>query len=379
MKSRITLAAVAHLSAGETLYDTELAGFTVRRQGSAAVYSVRGTLKGQKLRITIGRHGAFTPHSARKEAQRLLGLMAGGTDPRAVKTTCVSMKAAAESFLHHVCAKRAPGTAREYEGHLVQHLIPAFGRKSLDSITTADFARLHLDLRGRPILANRVLATASSLYGWAARQNMVPDGFNPARRVERFKEESKQRFLNDAELTRLGSALREIEAEGRWSPYALGAIRLLLFTGCRRDEIRLMQWSMIDWQRATLATPSKRGRKVVHLNAPALAVLEGLRALPGGETNPYVISGNNSNEAYVNLQDVWDHVRTCAKLDDVRIHDLRHSLASLAGAEGASLPIIGALLGHKTAAATKRYTHLAGDPAKLAAQRVGERAAKALG
>jgi integrase len=379
MKSRITLSAVAHLPVGATLHDTELAGFTVRRQGNAAVYSVRGVLKGQKLRVTIGKHGAFTPHTARKQAQRLLGLMAGGTDPRAGKTTPLSIEAAAKAFLHHICAKRAPGTAREYEGHLVQHLIPAFGRKSLDSITTADFAKLHRDLRARPILANRVLATASSLYGWAAHQSMVPDGFNPTRRVERFKEESKQRFLSDAELRQLGNALREAEEEGRWSPYALGAIRLLLVTGCRRDEIRLMQWTMIDWQLMTFTTPSKRGRRVVHLNAPALAVLEALRALPDGETNPYVIAGSGAGEPHANLQDVWDHVRKRAKLDDVRIHDLRHSLASLAGAEGVSLPIIGALLGHKTAAATKRYTHLAGDPAKLASQRVGERAVKALG
>ena len=90
MKSRITLSAVANLSAGDTLHDAELTGFSVRRQGKAAVYSVRGMLKGQKLRITIGKHGALTPHLARKEAQRLLGLMAGGLDPRIGKTTAFS-------------------------------------------------------------------------------------------------------------------------------------------------------------------------------------------------------------------------------------------------------------------------------------------------
>ena len=288
------------------------------------------------------------------------------------------MHAAAETFLDHVRAKRAAGTAREYESHLRDHLIPAVGRKALDSITTSDLAKLHLALKARPVLANRVMATASSLFGWAADYDMVPDTFNPARRVERYKEQAKQRFLTDAELKRLGSALRGAETEGRWSPYALAAIRLLLFTGCRRDEIRLMQWAMIDWQRATLTTPAKRGRKVVHLNAPALAILEELRALPGRETNPYVIAGVAPGEPYANLQDVWDHVRARANLNDVRLHDLRHSHASLAGAEGASLPIIGALLGHHTAVATSRYTHLAGDPAKLASQRVGERAAKAL-
>jgi len=378
MQSRITLAAIASLPVGQTMHDTELAGFTVRRQGKAAVYSVRGILKGQKLRITIGRHGAFTPHTARKEAQRLLGLMASGVDPRLGKATPTALQTAAEPFLDHVRAKRARGTAREYEGHLRDHLIPTLGRKALDSITTSDLAKLHLSLKGRPVLANRVMATASSLFGWAADQGMIADGLNPARRVERYAEEPKQRFLSDDELQRLGRALREAEAEGRWSQHALAAIRLLLFTGCRRDEIRLMQWTMIDWQRATFTTPAKRGRKVVHLNGPALAVLEVLKAHPSSAVNPYVIAGTGLEEPYVNLQDIWEHVRKRASLEDVRLHDLRHSLASLAGAEGASLPIIGALLGHKTASASKRYTHLAGDPAKLASQRVGERVAKAI-
>ena len=378
MKSRITLSAVANLAIGQTLHDTELTGFAVRRQGKAAVYSVRGVLKGQKVRLTIGKHGALTPHTARREALRLLGLMAGGTDPRAGKAAPTSLHRAAEDFLEHVRAKRAGGTAREYESHLRDHLIPALGRKALDNITTADLAKLHLALKARPVLGNRVIATISSLFRWAADHGLVPDTFNPARRVERYKEEAKERFLTDAELKQLGKVLRTADAEGRWSPYALAAIRLLLFTGCRRDEIRLMQWTMIDWERATFTTPAKRGRKVVHLNAPALAILLELKGLPGGQSNPYVIAGTTEHEPYANLQDVWDYVRKRANLNGVRIHDLRHSHASLAGAEGASLPIIGALLGHQTAAASKRYTHVAGDPAKLASQRVGERVAKAL-
>jgi integrase len=304
--------------------------------------------------------------------------MAGGSDPRISKTSAVAFSVAADTFLEHVRAKRAAGTAREYEGHLRDHLIPAFGRKALDSVTTADLSKVHLSLKARPILANRVLATGSSLYGWAADHDMVADNFNPARRVERYREESKERFLSDSELKALGKALRDAEAEQRWSPQALAAIRLLLLTGCRRDEIRLMRWTMIDWQRATFTTPAKRGRKVVHLNSPAVAVLHELKKLPSSLDNPYVIAGSVADEPYANLQDVWEHIRKRAGLNDVRIHDLRHSHASLAGAQGASLPIIGALLGHRTAAASKRYTHLAGDPARIASQRVGKRASEAL-
>ena len=259
---------------------------------------------------------------------------------------------AAEAFLTHVTARRSTGTVREYTGHLHDHLVPRFGRKPLLSVTTAHLSKLHLDLRNRPVLANRILSTASSLYGWADKEGLVPDLFNPARRVARYAEESKERFLTVDELKRLGEALRELEKSAEWSPFALGAIRLLLFTGCRRNEIRLLRWPDVDWERALLNLQrGKGGKRVVYLNAGAIAVLRKLRALPD-DGNPYVIRGVKEGEPYKNLQDVWAVVRKRAKIADVRIHDLRHSVASFAGADGVSLPLIGAVLGHKTAGAT---------------------------
>ena len=212
-------------------------------------------------------------------------------------------------------------------------------------------------------------------------QKMCPPLFNPAskRLVEGYPEEAKERFLSLEELHRLGNALREVESEGHWSPFALAALRLLLFTGCRKDEIRLAQWPDVDWERRVLnVRKGKTGKRAVHLNAGAVRVIEQLRSLPG-EENPYIIRGVKDGEPYKNVWDVWYVVRKRAKLGDVRIHDLRHSVASFAGADGASLPIIGALLGHKSLAATKRYTHLAGDPARLAAERVGETISRGLG
>jgi integrase len=256
-------------------------------------------------------------------------------------------------------------------GHLKDHLVPRLGRKPLISVTTADLSKLHLDLRARPVLANRVLSTASSLFGWADKEGLVHDLFNPARRVERYGEESKDRFLSFQELKRLGQAIRELEKSGQWSPFALAAIPLLLFTGCRRNEIRLLQWSDVDWDRSIInLKKAKGGRRAVFLNAGALAILRKLRALPD-DGNPHVIRGVKNGEPYKNLQDVWEVVRERARLPDVRIHDLRHSVASVAGADGASLPLIGSLLGHKSAGATKRYLHLAGDPTRLLADRVG--------
>ena len=272
----------------------------------------------------------------------------------------------------HIGEKRAPGTAREYQGHFDKYLLPALGNDALDKINTSALERLHIRLKAKKVLANRAIATLSSLYGWAQFKN-VPYGFNPFAKVEMYKEEAKERLITDKELKGLGAALTRLEEEGRISKPALGAVRLLLLTGCRRDEIRLAQWQHIDWQRRTLYLPkAKRGRRYVHLNDLAIEILQSLANAAGAHANPYVVAGTLPGEPYKNLQDVWGRVRELADLKDARLHDLRHTLASLAGAEGASLPIIAALLGN-TPAAARRYTHLAGDPAKRAAQQVGER------
>ena len=361
MLGKITLSSVAALRPGDVLEDLDLKGFSVRCWQHTSMYSVRGRLRGQRIRINIGRHGTFTPHTARVEATRILGLLATGKDPRAEFCQGDDVCEAAEAFLTHVTARRSTGTVREYTGHLHDHLIPRFGRKPLLSVTTAHLSKLHLDLRNRPVLANRILSTASSLYGWADKEGLVPDLFNPARRVARYGEESKERFLTVDELKRLGEALRELEKSARVEPIC--AWRGALWPAGLR-------WPM-DWERALLNLQrGKGGKRVVYLNAGAIAVLRKLRALPD-DGNPYVIRGVKEGEPYKNLQDVWAMMRKRAKIADVRIHDLRHSVASLAGPDGVSLPLIGAVLGHKTAGATKRYLHLTGDPARGVADRVG--------
>src|SRR5262249_28506 len=160
---------------------------------------------------------------------------------------------------------------------------------------------------------------------------LVPELFNPARRVERYPEEARERFVSDKEWMELARVLQEVEDEGKWSPFAIAAVRLLLFTGCRLNEIRKALWSNVDWQRYTLFVKVKGGWRYVHLNDMALAVLDALKAFPD-DGNPYIIRGSKPGRPYANLQDPWNHVRERAGLDDVRIHDLRHTLASLAGA-----------------------------------------------
>jgi integrase len=197
----------------------------------------------------------------------------------------------------------------------------------------------------------------------------------------RYPERKRERFLTELEISRLGEVLAAVEADESEDIYAIAAIRLLLLTGCRLDEIRSARREWVDFQRGVLNLPdSKTGQKVVHLNGAALEVL---KAIPCVEGNPYLIVGRIKGTHWVNLSKVWTRIRTKAgiqpttlangKVEHVRIHDLRHSFASLSAANGASLIMIGKLLGHTNPSTTARYAHLVDDHVKRVNNEVGER------
>jgi integrase len=215
-----------------------------------------------------------------------------------------------------------------------------------------------------------------TLFAFAVRRGLRPA--NPAHWVEKPPVRKMQRFLSEQEITRLAVALNA-EAGASGNPFPVAAIKLLLFTGCRRSEIMELRWQHVDFERGReerRLPDSKTGEKTVRLNAPALAVLN---ALPRIEGNPFVIAGARDGAAFGGLDKVWSRVRKAARLDEVRLHDLRHSFASVAAAGGASLPIIGAMLGHKHAATTSIYAHLSADPVRAANEAVGARIVAAMG
>jgi integrase len=209
----------------------------------------------------------------------------------------------------------------------------------------------------------------------AERWGVLPDGSNPCRHVERFAEEHRERFLSEQELARLGAALKHAERLGRESdgesPFAVAAVRLLVLTGCRMSEILTLRWQDVDLDAGLLRLPdSKTGKKTVRLNAPARELLA---ALPRIEGNPFVVVGGRDGEYLKDLERPWRRIRERAALANVRLHDLRHSFASVAAAGGHSLPIIGALLGHTQSATTQRYAHLGADPLRQASEAIGKR------
>jgi integrase len=388
------------------VWDSKLPGFGVRVRPTGAMSYVvvyrAGSGRGAPVRrYTIASVRKATPDSARRRAKALLGAVAHGQDPAGEKATergTLTVSELADRFMsEHVEQKRKVGTAVFYR-HLLDKVIkPELGATKADKVTRTQVARLHGSLKKTPFQANRILAVIGSMYAFAGRTGIVPEGVNPARRIEQFKEHRRERFLSGGELERLGSAIREAETKGipwdvddrkrkakhlpkpknrftRIGPFAAAAIRLLLFTGCRLREILHLKWEQVDLERGLLfLSDSKTGRKTVVLNAPAFAVLTNL-----GRLGSYVVPGDDPEKPRADLKRPWQAVAKRAGLESVRLHDLRHTYASFGAGSGLGLPIIGKLLGHTQASTTQRYAHLDADPLRRASEAIGGRIAAAL-
>jgi integrase len=292
----------------------------------------------------------------------------------------------------HVAAKRKGRTHEEYERVLKLHILPSLGSRRITNIERKDVARLHSNLADRPVVANRSLAVISSIWSWAARRDEVRAGDNPARGIERNPEHGRERFLSAAEFGRLGDALVMAETVGLpWDvneakpkakhaakeenrrtvadPFAVAAIRLLIFTGARLREILHARWQYVDLERGIIhLQDSKTGKKPLYLSAAALDLLT---KLPRIEGNPHLIPGDREGAPRVDLKRPWASITKAAKLDGLRIHDLRHSFASVGAGASMGLPIIGRLLGHSLPQTTARYSHLHADPLRRAADTIG--------
>jgi len=366
------------------LWDDDLKGFGLKiTPAGRKVYLIQyriGGRKGRTRRVTIGQHGTLTPDEARSQAKRLLGLVASGRDPAGDRDKAkaeLNFGPVLEQFLsEHADTKLKASSAGEYRRLARLYVLAAFGQRRIGDIKRSDVAHFHHDLKDKPYQANRSLALLSKFFNWCEKHGLRPDGTNPCRHVEKYKERKRERFLSEAELARLGEALREAEQSQTASPWVIAAIRLLTLTGGRLSEILTLEWNHVDLDGQQLRLPdSKTGQKSIYLNAPALEVLTNIPRIEG---NPFVICGEKSGAHLVNLQKPWRRIRKAAGLEDVRIHDLRHSFASVAAGGGTSLPVIGALLGHSQPQTTQRYAHLSADPLKAASDAIGKRIADAM-
>jgi integrase len=398
-----------------TIPDGKVSGLGLRVEPSGLKtfivrYRSNGGGRGAPERLmVIGRYGpTMTVNQARQEAGRILAIVKLGGDPgaeRHQKRGMPTFGEVAEEFLNEAAklaiarpqeTRLRSNTIRNYRSLLYRHVCPAFGSLKIDAVTTADVQRLHRRVGAkRPVNANRCLEVVASVYREAGRLGI---GTNPARGIEAFRENRREHFLSVEELSRLGAAIREAETAGiPWSPdpakktkhvpkknqrtkidpFAAAALRLLVFTGARLREILHAPWDAVDLDRGILTMFGKVGRRHIILPAPAIAILAKLPRV-----GKFVIAGERAGaedeRPRSDLNRPWRAVRARAGLDGTRIHDLRHSHASLAVAGGASLPIVSALLGHSGPAMSARYAHLGDHPVRAAAEKVAATAAAAL-
>ena len=353
-------------------WDRELAGFGVRVHTTGRkTYVVQSRGPGGPKRVTLGRHGELSCEEARKQAALVIDRIKRGEDLSAAAPEAEPTVAGlAERFMRtHVERHLKPASVAAYRTVLEGHILPALGDMGLDEVGGAEAAALHHGLRDTPVLANRALHLLSRMFTLAEAWELVPPGRNPCRAVRRYRTQPRERFLAPEEYRRLGRALRWACAEGGIWPPAIAAVRLLALTGCRRGEILNLGWDDVDRTAGDLRLKdAKAGPRMVPLTKPVLRVLD---AIPRSDDNPWVIAGQRPGQPLTGLHHYWRPIRERAGLDDLRIHDLRHSYASRALTLGESLYTIGKLLGHASVATSARYAHLMREAEKEAAVRVG--------
>jgi integrase len=402
------------------LWDSELKGFGLKVTPSGRkVYILQYRMGGRGLpvkRYTIGNHGDYTPDGARAEAEKLRGGIRNNVDPGAAKRRAIEEQRAAitikqlcEQYLQNPPPKKASTLAVD-KGRIARHIVPLLGSKQVRDVTPGDIRRfmaavaagkttadIKTGKRGRAIVkggrgaATRTVGLLGGIFAYAVAEGYRSD--NPVRGIKRYPDRKAERFLSSAELRALGDVLaaaeqswdaykmgaaawresgklgpKPVKPEAAESPTAIAAVRLLLFTGCRKSEILTLKWNDVDFERSCLRlSDSKTGSKAVPLGAPALVLLNELKHTQG---NPYVLAGERMGHHFVGLPKVWERIRKRARLTNVRLHDLRHSFASAGAAAGDSLLVIGKLLGHQDAKTTARYAHLADHPLRAAADRI---------
>ena len=350
------------------VWDDQLKGFGARVYPNGGKRYVAQTFRhGKTIRVQIGRHGVLSFEEAKAHARKIIADIDEGRNPNKEKETERRLPTVAEladRFLkEYVPTHCKPRTRVEY-GHAVErYIVPALGAIKVTALGREDVAALHHEMREKPYQANRTLGVVSKMMNQAEAWGLRPDRSNPCYHVRKYKEKKRERFLTTDELARLGKALDEEES---FAPSAVTAFRLLLYTGARLSEIQTLKWEHIRGNRIHLPD-SKTGAKTIPLNGPALEVLAGVKRVEG---NVYVITGTTEGAHLTDLQKPWRRVRKAAGLEDVRIHDLRHTLASEAVMGGESLPMVGRILGHTQAQTTARYAHLADDPLQRASERI---------
>jgi integrase len=356
----------------EIAWDAQVAGFGARVTAGGArsfILNYR-TRIGRARRFTIGAFPNWSAGAARDEARRLKTQIDRGGDPlgefkagRAAPT----VSDLCDRFVAEHLPRKRPSTQKSYSQQIAAEIRPALGRFKVADVSYGDVDRLHrkITARGKAYRANRVIATLSKMFSMAIKWRMRTD--NPCKGVERNDEHKRRRYLSTDELARLTAALAGAEDQ-----QSADIIRLLLLTGARRGETLQARWADIDlasgtWRKPAASTKQKTLHEIP-LSAAARSLLSDLRrnSLASAEWVFPAAGGHRKD-----IKDSWASICAVAGIKGARVHDLRHTYASVLASAGLSLPIIGQLLGHTTPITTARYAHLFDDPLRAAAERAG--------
>ena len=339
--------------------------------------------------------------------------MARGKDPseeRTSRRTAPTVKELADRYLEeHARPTKKPSSVAFDERNLNKHVLPRLASRKVVRITYKDITKIHHAMRETPVAANRTVALLSKMFNLAEKWGLRPLNSNPCKHVTKYREQRKHRDLSELELARLAKTLREwptmphkpaVDSRGKRVKHsrtdealpltaeeiavreqACDVLRLLLFTGLRRGEAFNLRWSEVDLDRGLLRlADSKTGQKVTVLNSAAREVLERQERLPLNDlVFPSKRKGRGHRRPLHDLKNAWGEVRTLAGLEDMRIHDLRHNYASFGVSGGVALPVVGRLLGHRHASTTQRYADVFDDPARNAAELIGQALTRAMG
>lgn len=387
--TRLTKKLIDQLQPYSSIWDSEVRGFGVRRQKTDRTYVLKCVANGRQKFLTIGRHGApWTVEAARAEARAKLVQVYKGEDPSNGRGQ-PSVGDLCDRYLAEHAPKKKPSSAKSDLRLIENHVRPLLGSRFIKEIKKSDIEQFHKEVaqgktaptnpddvrrkqkggvvvRGGRGVANRALTLLSKMFNLAEDWQLRSQNSNPVSRVKRFAEGRRERFLTTDELARIGVKLTSMS---KTEFFSAAAIRFLILTGARLGEALSLRWEWVDLERSLLLLPdSKTGQKTIRLSS---ACAELLKSMPRVSANPYVFVGQKAGRPLVNLQKPWRRLCRAIGITGVRLHDLRHTYASVSVGLGFSLPITGALLGHASGQTTERYAHLQQDHVSTASQSIG--------
>ena len=366
-------------------YDSQIPGFGVRITAKGIKsFILNYYIHKKERRITIGRFPDWSTEAARNEAMALRKEASQGDDPlekRNIACNAPTMAKLADHYMETHAKRKKRESSQAQDQLLIDNWIkPRLGAKRLENIDNGDIDDFHHAMKGTPYQANRALALLSKMYSTIITKNDWACTVNPVKGVERFQEPGRERYLTNEELKRLALALTEypkytsVKGEEKIHPQrqqSSNILRLLLLTGARKGETFKAMWDQFDLDNGIWTKPSAHTKQdkdhEIPLSGPAKVLINEIKNMEND--SPYLFPGPEGHQT--DIKRAWKAICKMADLENLRVHDLRHSYASNLVSAGFSLPIIGALLGHTQPGTTARYAHLMDDPLREATEKMG--------